>query len=346
MRKIVARCLTGLLLSKARTATAQLLVRFSPKLAAKIEKDNDTPIRETARFKAALAIAREAVARELPRWSGVALDLGMASAMACTVGAIATSSGLDTKALLTLMSGLGVNWLSSRVEGWRAQARRMSADDLTALAKDLLPNMTDGGLRQVLADLDLIKTTLHSLKDQPSALNKFAQELNDNGLASREEIAEAARQVNVTIGGSVINSLVNTVGGDMHWRNVSVTIHGAQVLLDGAIDAHVADIRAKLRALDLDAFGASVADDQEKPLELAEIYTPLSVPNMEREDSLAMARFTNDAKVIEQERNLPAMQSLIAALNDHPRAIVLGDPGSGKSTALNYLALGLCGGPH
>jgi formylglycine-generating enzyme required for sulfatase activity len=307
--------------------------------AATGNDDKDKPIRETRPFKAALTQARTLLARELPRVSAYALDLGMAGGMACAISVIASTNltnGLSQPALLTLMSGLGVNWLSSRVEQWRDKARQMSADDVRQLAEEIDPNLNDTKLREVLADLELIPMLLAQVKDDQTRLNALVRELNERGLASRDELLSCANKVQVNIGGDVIGSLVTTAGGHISWNNVTVNLGVNDVereRLDNAIEAHLNGLRRQLRKLDLDAIGGTIADTEDSEFELAEIYTPLLTP---------VSSIENFGKeLVEPARQ--SFKSLMAALNDHPRAVVLGDPGSGKSTALKYLALGLCG---
>ncbi|MEM7119144.1 MAG: SUMF1/EgtB/PvdO family nonheme iron enzyme [Chloroflexota bacterium] len=80
------------------------------------------------------------------------------------------------------------------------------------------------------------------------------------------------------------------------------------------------------------------ADDSPPPLQLHEIFTPLDVPaQQQRLDDLT------DEALLQTER-LPRQRALKALSQpENKQLVLLGDPGSGKSTLTSYLTLGLAG---
>jgi formylglycine-generating enzyme required for sulfatase activity len=320
-------------------------------------RDKDNP----SAFKAALAKAREALARNLPKFTTASFDLGMASAMAAAIAAIASpAGGLDQQALTALMSGLGVNWLSQLIWEWRQKFAGMRDDQraVQQLAQEILPSLSDARLRQIAQDLDLIKTTLTCLKNNQPALDAVAQEANALGFINKEELLRIARQVNVTISGDVVNSLVVTAGGNVRLNNVTVNIGGAatRVELQEDIRTCKRTLAARLGALDLRGFDVAFQQGEQPP-QMESVYTPLytRIPEPPPEaDALAGERarlkprrpredLTDELLSAAEKAGRSERVSLIAALNDAPRAVVIGGPGSGKSFGLKHLALGLCG---
>lgn len=223
--------------------------------------------------------ARRLIADKMGKFSAAMLGAGMATGMAASVLALASPNGLDERALVALISNLGVNWLAQAI--WEMRARMASARfdeaaEVRRLADRIAPNMTDARLRRIAQDLDLIKTTLTALKQNQSALDAVAQEANALGLIGKEELLRIAGQINVTFSGDVINSLVVTAGGDVRLSNVTVNIGGAttRVELQEDIRAYKRALAARLGALDLRGF--DVAFQQvEQPPQMESVYIPL-----------------------------------------------------------------------
>ena len=87
-------------------------------------------------------------------------------------------------------------------------------------------------------------------------------------------------------------------------------------------------------ALSLGGVDPRVASDAKARLNLAAVYTALLTQTQEFEE--------HSRRGLEAAREGQRL-SAVAQLNRHARLVVLGDPGSGKSTFVNFVALCLAG---
>jgi len=82
-----------------------------------------------------------------------------------------------------------------------------------------------------------------------------------------------------------------------------------------------------------------VASEADTRIELSAIYTSLSTTEPEVAEK---ARSRGHAELVEPQQGARRLSAL-AQLNRHERLVMLGDPGSGKSTFVNFVAQCLCG---
>ena len=108
-------------------------------------------------------------------------------------------------------------------------------------------------------------------------------------------------------------------------------VHEHENQHDAAIDAYLTHVLSHHRALNL----RGIRSSQPIQLSLEDIYVSLSTVNRQR---------PGDSLSAEEEERLPVRgRPLVIQLNElmprHTRLVILGDPGSGKTTFLSYLAL-------
>ena len=108
-----------------------------------------------------------------------------------------------------------------------------------------------------------------------------------------------------------------------------------------ALRAYLASLISQCEAVDIAALDETLAAERESPLQLSDVYTALYVQRHGRRltraprQSVHAAIFSTSDSGRDEERQ-PI--SAVAALGALPRAVVLGYPGGGKSTLVNYLA--------
>lgn len=280
--------------------------------------------------KAAVEKFKQTLSQKLPGATKAALDLGIASSILVSVGVIAQQSPDQLTALVTLLSQLGLNWLAQIALDMRNQAGQWQGEDLKRAVQQYQPTvelqLTDTKLRAFVEQLDLATEWLKALNSK-DLREQWLKNAAESGLFSPEALERAGNSVSLKIGGDVIDSVVVAAGGDIN--NLTIRTGAGKRDLKPYLAPYKHDLIARLSPL---ALGGVVAGASRQTLELAQVYTPLLV--------------TDALGSVEPDPSEPAARqatSIIAALNTYPRAVILGGAGSGKSTVLNYLALGLCG---
>ncbi len=93
---------------------------------------------------------------------------------------------------------------------------------------------------------------------------------------------------------------------------------------------YLAQLKKQTGYLSLEAIDPQVADTESARISLAAVYTALLTLSPEAHERLEREQIT--------EREV-RKQSALAAFNAHKRLVLLGDPGSGKSTFVDFMAL-------
>lgn len=121
------------------------------------------------------------------------------------------------------------------------------------------------------------------------------------------------------------------IGGDVY-GDVTVGASSSPESIEDLRRAYLSWLMAQVRAVPLAGVDpGSIDEESRRDLDLAAVYT-----------ALMTQRTTADEQPLSGEREHRALSAL-AVLNAEPRVALLGDPGSGKSTFVNFLALCLAG---
>lgn len=341
-KSLLQRAREALLGKKKHEPESEAVEIELPTLAPPDSDKDESEQDKKANIERALALARSALANHLPRFTTISFDLGVTSAIACAVGAIASpAGGLDDKALVTLMGSLGVNWLATAVWEWRNKAKQMTDPkaEAQALAKAIAPNLSDAALVGALDKLGLMETALQSIQNQNERL-KLANDAVARGFATPQ-------QVGTYVGGNVDTHGGAFIGRDQIINNYYVKGSDGWQDLKSDLELYLRDIAREVGDIDLTTIDPQSADGEAAPIRLDAIYTPLRADGGANQGYAELQRDEIIVRIGSRNRQGTdeevSRSNLIALLNDAPRSVILGDPGSGKSTVLNYLTLGLCG---
>lgn len=164
-------------------------------------------------------------------------------------------------------------------------------------------------------------------KDPPRSGKKA--KVRGNGAVAQGERAKAAGRRGV-VADTVIG---NTMTGDMYQTIINQAVQsGASA--DDLRRAYLAWLSVRANELPL------LAGDSGKPIQLSSVYTALLTQS--RDASEAHLRAAGSAARVLADRD-PARQSALEALDQERSLVLLGGPGSGKTTFLNFVALCLAG---
>ncbi|MCP4417177.1 MAG: SUMF1/EgtB/PvdO family nonheme iron enzyme [Chloroflexi bacterium] len=253
-------------------------------------------------------------------------------------------------ALGSVTGGVGGNLLASQIQNWYEAAAHghapTEADVLAWLQANALTN------EAVQTDIDQMLQTLQAIPNAQAALPEsewqtFGQQLRDD----LTQLGNLPRYEATLIGSGIIvqgdNNLVvgaggvliqGNLGGDLVMGNQTKQIIDSEKTdpeaLRRAYLSRLLDERNQLLLGGIDPKAATEAGDQ---LQLSAVYTALLTASSEEHQLEKMAR-----TVLAGERQ-PRRLSALEQLNKHRNLVLLGDPGSGKSTFVNFIALCLAG---
>ena len=147
------------------------------------------------------------------------------------------------------------------------------------------------------------------------------------------ETTEHTTERNVTVGKEVGGSAIVT--GDHNVVTVTTSSTPSYADLRTAYLNYLFDDVGKLTLAGIDPQAAS---DAETRLDLSAVYTGLLTLTPEEQE-----RRRENPRAVPEFRAAARRLSALALLNEHPRLVLLGDPGSGKSTFVNFVALCMAG---
>jgi formylglycine-generating enzyme required for sulfatase activity len=250
--------------------------------------------------------------------------------------ALATHDFAPLVSLFSQLGGVGGNLIANQVESWQGLSEPELAIDLTAkVAGDPLWRTTLDQLLQQAGAIEAVASGLAGAERERffSLLEREVAQLGSS-LTVRpiaEDRADRAAGA-VTVSGDVRESVIN-IGG-------AVTQHfyaQEKPSPDPATlrTAYLNRLFSHANTLSLAGVDPKTASDEaEARLNLGAVYTALLTTAAETTE-LSAQNQVSDA----HERQLSA----VAQLNGQRRLVLLGDPGSGKSTFVNFVALCLAG---
>ena len=235
-------------------------------------------------------------------------------------------------ALSSLVGGVGANLIAEMVQRTRDKATKGQGLEAEITASPELRETLD----KLLAELEVIPTVRENLGEQwtefVAGLQKEMAELDGFPHLQANIIAETI----ITGGGAVVGAPVRVERGDFVGRDKNIYQGPSRPPAEGDLEqAYLAHLKGLCETLQLGAIDPEYGDPSGKSaMTLAQVYTALDTTTLERETGeahlLAMARG-------EQVRRVSAQ----AVVDDNDRVLLLGDPGSGKSTFVNHLTLRL-----
>lgn len=284
----------------------------------------------------------------LKRAGANALYFGMAGAALYPIAEAVGRGDLATLGLLySLGVNVGVDLIANAVQDWADEedaARKLAAS--AAEHQDLIV-----ALDAVLQKVEAVETVQAGLSADDRAwfvetLRTETQQVHSVLIVSGGINIDAQT---VQVRGDMVGQNKNTAGGDLLINSTKIVFSGDDPALAQARLAkylkHLADLCAPLK---LTAIDQGAAQPGTNPLGLTSVYVDLNLDlkipaQMSLAEYITRAREPQPGKRGEMEmearetRAVPVLEALAAC----PTMVLLGKPGSGKSTLSTYLALSL-----
>ena len=246
-------------------------------------------------------------------------------------------------AVYNVGAGIGANLIATQIEAWTKRGERPTESEVvTWAANGAGSDDLRDALDNIVERLEAIPAAVAALPpaEQPNFRALLQEELARLGSAPRfEEIitsggafimgdAQAARDLYagaVNIGGHHIHDItgsVTIVSGDDSKPDTDVLRH-----------AYLHYVFQTTSFLTLGGVDPQAKGDAETRLELASVYTALLTATP-RDEGNVISAYSGERRTA---------RSAVEELNRHPRLVLMGDPGSGKSTFAGFVALCLSG---
>jgi formylglycine-generating enzyme required for sulfatase activity len=258
-------------------------------------------------------------------------------------------------ALGGVAAGVGGNLIAEQVQRWKDQADKVDTSEIAdwvAGNAATNPDLRDA-LDAILQKLDTITEAKAALDESewPWFVETLREELVQLGTLARFEttlvgsgsIAQGAGAKAAGERGVVVDTIKNSVvlTGD-HNRTIQTGTYVERQIAEGHPTSTLAALQvAYLNRLfemtnhvSLAGVDPKAASELDARLRLDAVYTALLTSGTEADKQLARGH------VPEQNVEHP---SALTQLNRHPLLVLLGDPGSGKSTFVNFVTMCLAG---
>ena len=267
---------------------------------------------------------------ERARTSGVSSLYAFLSAMALWPVVEAYQQG-DLAAILALgsvLAGVGGNLLANQIQSWQDET-----DAARQLARAAQEN------EEIRAALDAVLEHLQVVAQAQAGLDEAGRDWflemlrrDVSGLGSGLTLVTVTAPGAAAVGERAVAAGAGgvAVGGDVHGD----VVIGARPQDPAALRrCYLAELAAEANRLPWASLDPDYADPSRgESLGLADVYTALDTTELERVESEDELRAFLARQA--EARRIPAQEMI----NREPRLLLLGDPGSGKSTLVNFLA--------
>ncbi|MFN8473874.1 MAG: SUMF1/EgtB/PvdO family nonheme iron enzyme [Anaerolineae bacterium] len=267
-----------------------------------------------------------------------------AAAILPVVAAVNQGDFAALVALTGVVGGVGGNLIANQIQAWKDKSEAEIAANLTEKAQ--ADDQWREALDTLIEKLDVVAAVEVGLSQADQQWFQETLQAEVERLGSRVTVNVKGNR-NVAPAGDIRESTIFT--GDNATYIERLDIRSAVFHTPpqpGHVDpkellwTYLNQVISDTGALDLSGVDKRTASDPEAArLELAAVYTALDTLRLEER------RRTLSSQTVEQ-MELPFLserQSVLAFVNDAKYAALLGDPGSGKTTFANFLALCLAG---
>ncbi len=249
-----------------------------------------------------------------------------------------------------IIGNLGSNLLANQIQNWydaASNGQSPTQKDVLAWVQQNVPQKADlkEEIDTVLQELQAIPRAqavvaqtedwqtlaqaLHSEMQRLGNLPRFQAHLEGSGVIMQGTNQRLAQDGSAIVEGDIHRDLVMR-------QTINQNMDPTQMEPDALRAAYLTRLLDERNQLLLGGIDPKAATNDSERLALSAVYTALLTETSERTDN-------NMELKPERATQQPRRLSALAQLNQHQHLVLLGDPGSGKSTFVNFVAVCLAG---